>query len=65
MPLRQKMTDWLLSLPLFHVSGQGIFWRWLLGGGASNRAVSEHPLAQALHGLFPRVSGADAALAPA
>lgn len=25
--------DWLLSLPLFHVSGQGILWRWLQGGG--------------------------------
>ena len=24
--------DWLLSLPLFHVSGQGIMWRWLLAG---------------------------------
>jgi acyl-CoA synthetase (AMP-forming)/AMP-acid ligase II len=24
--------DWLLSLPLFHVSGQGILWRWLLAG---------------------------------
>jgi len=25
--------SWLLSLPLFHVSGQGIFWRWLQAGG--------------------------------
>lgn len=26
-------TDsWLLSLPLYHVSGQGIVWRWLLQG---------------------------------
>ncbi|MBK4714100.1 MULTISPECIES: o-succinylbenzoate--CoA ligase [Tenebrionibacter/Tenebrionicola group] len=25
--------NWLLSLPLFHVSGQGIFWRWLWAGG--------------------------------
>lgn len=39
---------WLLSLPLFHVSGQGIFWRWLLAGG--QMAISEHPLAQALAG---------------
>ncbi|WJV63721.1 o-succinylbenzoate--CoA ligase [Pectobacteriaceae bacterium CE70] len=23
---------WLLSLPLFHVSGQGIVWRWLVAG---------------------------------
>ncbi|MBF0752160.1 MULTISPECIES: o-succinylbenzoate--CoA ligase [unclassified Pasteurella] len=25
--------SWLLSLPLYHVSGQGIVWRWLLCGG--------------------------------
>ncbi|ADZ43233.1 TPA: o-succinylbenzoate--CoA ligase [Yersinia enterocolitica] len=25
---------WLLSLPLFHVSGQGIVWRWLSAGAA-------------------------------
>lgn len=37
---------WLLSLPLFHVSGQGIFWRWLLAG--AQMAVSERPLAEAL-----------------
>lgn len=24
--------SWLLSLPLFHVSGQGIIWRWLFAG---------------------------------
>lgn len=24
--------SWLLSLPLYHVSGQGIVWRWLLKG---------------------------------
>ncbi|RAT17524.1 2-succinylbenzoate-CoA ligase [Lonsdalea populi] len=24
--------SWLLSLPLFHVSGQGIVWRWLAAG---------------------------------
>jgi acyl-CoA synthetase (AMP-forming)/AMP-acid ligase II len=29
MPLASD-DDWLLSLPLFHVSGQGILWRWLL-----------------------------------
>lgn len=38
--------SWLLSLPLFHVSGQGIFWRWLLAG--AEMAVSERPLAAAL-----------------
>ncbi|ACA31992.1 o-succinylbenzoate--CoA ligase [Histophilus somni] len=25
-------NSWLLSLPLFHVSGQGIIWRWLVSG---------------------------------
>ncbi|AWI51560.1 o-succinylbenzoate--CoA ligase [Actinobacillus porcitonsillarum] len=25
---------WLLSLPLFHVSGQGILWRWLFKGAS-------------------------------
>lgn len=28
----EKQHSWLLSLPLFHVSGQGIVWRWLLKG---------------------------------
>lgn len=28
--------SWLLSLPLFHVSGQGIVWRWLLQGAVLN-----------------------------
>ncbi|OAT35784.1 o-succinylbenzoate--CoA ligase [Proteus myxofaciens] len=28
----EKTERWLLSLPLFHVSGQGILWRWLLRG---------------------------------
>ena len=38
---------WLLSLPLYHVSGQGIIWRWLLTGAALK--VTPHlPLAQAL-----------------
>ncbi len=27
-----EMSAWLLSLPLFHVSGQGIVWRWLSQG---------------------------------
>lgn len=31
MPLGPQ-DSWLLSLPLFHVSGQGIVWRWLLAG---------------------------------
>lgn len=40
---------YLLSLPLFHVSGQGIFWRWLLRGAAL--VVRDmHPLEQALAG---------------
>ncbi|MFC0225406.1 o-succinylbenzoate--CoA ligase [Serratia aquatilis] len=28
----QPQDSWLLSLPLFHVSGQGIIWRWLKVG---------------------------------
>ncbi|PHM75084.1 o-succinylbenzoate--CoA ligase [Xenorhabdus kozodoii] len=28
----QPDDSWLLSLPLFHVSGQGILWRWLQTG---------------------------------
>lgn len=36
--------SWLLSLPLFHVSGQGILWRWLYAGG--QLAISR---AQAIH----------------
>ncbi|MDO4430753.1 MAG: o-succinylbenzoate--CoA ligase [Lonepinella koalarum] len=28
----QSIHSWLLSLPLYHVSGQGIVWRWLLQG---------------------------------
>lgn len=28
----QSTDSWLLSLPLFHVSGQGIVWRWLAVG---------------------------------
>jgi O-succinylbenzoic acid--CoA ligase len=37
--------SWLLSLPLFHVSGQGILWRWLHAGGqlkvSSAQSISE------------------------
>ncbi|MBK4115904.1 o-succinylbenzoate--CoA ligase [Pluralibacter gergoviae] len=41
--------DWQLSLPLYHVSGQGILWRWLLKG--AGLTVRERlPLAQALAG---------------
>lgn len=47
MPFSEN-DSWLLSLPLFHVSGQGIFWRWLLAGG--QMAISEKPLPQALTG---------------
>ncbi len=40
---------WLLSLPLFHVSGQGIFWRWLRAG--AQLAVRDSlPLYEALEG---------------
>jgi O-succinylbenzoic acid--CoA ligase len=41
--------DWLLSLPLYHVSGQGILWRWLLAG--ARLTVSENGLAEALQGV--------------
>ena len=48
MPFEQE-DDWLLSLPLFHVSGQGILWRWLLKG--ARLTVRERlPLAQMLEG---------------
>lgn len=38
--------SWLLSLPLCHVSGQGIVWRWLLAGACLVLPTTE--LAQAL-----------------
>lgn len=41
--------DWLLSLPLYHVSGQGILWRWLLAG-ARITVREKMPLQQALQG---------------
>lgn len=41
--------DWLLSLPLFHVSGQGILWRWLLAG-ARLTVCEKQPLEQMLQG---------------
>ena len=41
--------DWLLSLPLFHVSGQGILWRWL-HAGARLTVRDRQPLLQALVG---------------
>ncbi|MTD42577.1 o-succinylbenzoate--CoA ligase [Erwinia sp. CPCC 100877] len=40
---------WLLSLPLFHVSGQGILWRWLLAG-ATLAVRAMHPLHEGLRG---------------
>lgn len=44
-----ESDDWLLSLPLFHVSGQGILWRWLQGGGRLT-VREKQPLEQALQG---------------
>ncbi|MBJ3814381.1 o-succinylbenzoate--CoA ligase [Shimwellia pseudoproteus] len=41
--------SWLLSLPLFHVSGQGILWRWLQAG-ATLVVRPMHPLEGALQG---------------
>ncbi len=40
---------WLLSLPLFHVSGQGIVWRWL-SAGAQMALRTSLPLGFALRG---------------
>lgn len=45
----QPRDRWLLSLPLFHVSGQGIVWRWLTAG-ATLVVRDMHPLADALAG---------------
>ncbi|WP_039058751.1 o-succinylbenzoate--CoA ligase [Enterobacter sp. Bisph1] len=47
-PFRAE-DDWLLSLPLFHVSGQGILWRWL-SAGARITVRQNVPLEQALVG---------------
>lgn len=41
--------SWLLSLPLFHVSGQGIVWRWLSSGATVAVRVNQ-PLESALQG---------------
>ena len=41
--------DWLLSLPLFHGSGQGILWRWLLAGARLTEREKQ-PLEHALQG---------------
>jgi len=45
----QPQDRWLLSLPLFHVSGQGIVWRWL-AAGATLVVRGMSPLADALAG---------------
>ncbi|HHR6078157.1 TPA: o-succinylbenzoate--CoA ligase [Providencia alcalifaciens] len=45
----QQDDCWLLSLPLFHVSGQGIVWRWLLRG--AKLAMRSTPLPEALQGV--------------
>lgn len=45
----QQGDCWLLSLPLFHVSGQGIVWRWLLQGGSL--ALNDSSLGEALRGV--------------
>lgn len=45
----QHRHSWLLSLPLFHVSGQGIVWRWLATGATIGLPASL-PLEQALVG---------------
>lgn len=48
MPFSEQ-DDWLLSLPLYHVSGQGILWRWLLAG-ARITVREKMPLQHALQG---------------
>lgn len=45
----QHRHRWLLSLPLYHVSGQGIVWR-ALAVGATLSLAQDQPLAQALAG---------------
>lgn len=46
----QADDSWLLSLPLYHVSGQGILWRWLLQGGQMVVRAEGETLAQSLRG---------------
>lgn len=48
----EREDCWLLSLPLFHVSGQGIVWRWLYRGArlAIKATISlPHALQQCSH----------------
>ncbi|SPP31450.1 2-succinylbenzoate--CoA ligase [Arsenophonus endosymbiont of Aleurodicus floccissimus] len=48
----EREDYWLLSLPLFHVSGQGIVWRWLYRGArlAIKATISlPHALQQCSH----------------
>ncbi|MBS9424563.1 o-succinylbenzoate--CoA ligase [Photorhabdus caribbeanensis] len=48
----QQQDSWLLSLPLFHVSGQGIIWRWLMQGASlvlGNSNLLDHALADYTH----------------
>ncbi|MFP3013243.1 MAG: AMP-binding protein [Arsenophonus sp. NC-QC1-MAG3] len=45
----ERQDCWLLSLPLFHISGQGIVWRWLYRGARlSIKAIVSLP--QAMQG---------------
>ena len=46
----QADDSWLLSLPLCHVSGQGILWRWLLQGGEMVLRAEGETLAESLRG---------------
>ncbi|HDF2341116.1 TPA: o-succinylbenzoate--CoA ligase [Morganella morganii] len=46
----QAGDSWLLSLPLCHVSGQGILWRWLLQGGEMVLRAEGETLAESLRG---------------
>ncbi|ABR74332.1 2-succinylbenzoate-CoA ligase [Actinobacillus succinogenes] len=49
-------SSWLLSLPLYHVSGQGIVWRWLLQG-----AELQLPAEDFYHGV---ITASHASLVP-
>ena len=52
LPLTSRDT-WLLSLPIFHVSGLGILFRCLTSGAAVAIPTKQCPLEQAIHQLEP------------
>ncbi|WP_301098078.1 o-succinylbenzoate--CoA ligase [Otariodibacter sp.] len=46
-----ESDSWLLSLPLFHVSGQGIIWRWLLVGATLSIVEDKQDFLTALNSV--------------